>query len=224
MRMFTCAVAALAMAALLLPAPAAAQTVVYDYDDHGAWWDSFDCPAMKRLLPAHADGTRGRTGAEGDDAHEDRVCVMTANLNLEDSIIVRDFISRTMTDAHATHKAWWNAQSPASNACTYWQQALAGQAPIATDGGVIIATLTADNSATTTPGILTSGMTQDYCGSYDRLNDAGHARADKSGDALSGRGDMTPTPTPTPAVPFVFLMLLGGGLAARGAWMRRRRS
>ena len=212
----------------LFAGSAAAQTVVYDYDDHGAWWDSFDCPAMKRLLPALTSGNRGLTADETTAAHEERVCAMTAGLEAEDVIIIRDFITATMHEAHATHKAWWNAQSPASNACTYWQQALAGQAPIGTDTGVLVATLTAANSATTTPAALTTGMTGDYCGSYDRLNAAGHARADMSGNALSGRAMMTDGEddeedmADAPALPLVGIGLLGLLLAGRGAWLRRR--
>ena len=197
---------------------AAAQTTVYDYDNYRAWWDSFGCPEMKVLLPALASGVRGLTSAETTAAHEKRVCVGSGAVKLEDAQILRDFIEGTSHAMKATHKSWWDSNSLADNACSLTQQALAGQVPIATDQGALIADFSGTASS--------DGMDEDYCGAYDRLRANAMARVTKSGDALSGRAMMSDDDDDdmdeAPALPLVGVGLLGLLLAGRGAWLRRR--
>ena len=216
MRRFTILVGLAAAVALMVSAPATAQTTVYDYDMYLAWWDSFDCDEMKVLLPQKT----GASPAETASAHTARVCVGSGALNLDDRVILRDFIESTMHDNYESHKMWWdaNAGDTAGTTCGI-QQALAGRFALANDAGAAALPVVGTTGSTT-------GTAGDYCGSYDRLRSNAMARAMKSGDALSGRAMMTTDDddddAEAPALPLVGVGLLGLLLAGRGAWLRRR--
>jgi len=206
---------------------AEAQTTVYDYDDYMAWWDSFNCAEMKVLLPMLTASSDRVTADETTAQHEARVCRhymgSGPDPEAEDTIILRDFIEGTEHSMKATHKAWWDANSAADNACSYQQQALAGQVAISGDDGGLTISIT---GGTSVPVASTTGSDGDYCGSYDRLRSgATMERVMKSGDALSGRAMMTDggdDMDTAPALPLVGVGLLGLLLAGRGAWLRRR--
>ncbi len=190
---------------------AAAQTTVYDYDDHNMWWDAHDCDAMKRLLPIMTGGTRNadETTAE----HTKRVCVGSAELMPEDTIIIRTFIQATPNGPFKDNKAWWDHadQTPA------FRQALAGYTAIQDTSGVYAA-----------PTAATEGMATDFNDAYDDLRARAKTVVDKVGMYLSGRGMMMTDGEEddgmdeAPALPLVGIGILGLLLAGRGAWLRRR--
>ena len=202
--------------ALMLPGAAAAQTSVYDYDMYLEWWDSFNCDEMKVILPQKT----GASPAESATAHTARVCVGSDKLNLDDRVILRNFIEGTMHDNYETHKMWWDANAGATAGTTCGiQQALAGRLALAgVDGTAATVDVNTNGS--------TAGTDGDYCGSYDRLRANAMARVMKSGDALSGRAAMDDDDDDdtdeAPALPLVGVGLLGLLLAGRGAWLRRR--
>jgi hypothetical protein len=215
MRRHSICIAALAAVtlALGLAPPASAQTTVYNYDDGAAWWNSYGCAEMKILLPPYADADGDGTANDAETAanHEKRVCVMYDMLPLLDRFVIETFISSTDTNAHATHKAWWDAQ----NDNNVHRQILAGALRIAGDstGGLGYGAQTAAAEATGAPTA--------FNGSYDGLGALAKAVVDSAGDALSGRGDDMED---APAIPLVGLLGLGGLLAGRGWWLRRRRA
>ena len=95
----------------LFAGSASAQTMVYDYDNAMAWWNAYDCPAMKVLLPRYADGDGPGTGTDAETTanHEKRVCVMWPDLPLRDRLVIETFIGSTMTNNHESNKDWWTA-------------------------------------------------------------------------------------------------------------------
>ena len=109
---------------------AAAQTMVYDYDNTAAWWNEYGCADMMTLLPAFvdADGAGSETDAESDSKHEDRVCVTYAKLRTADKLILETFIESTDTDAHKDHEAWWDSQIEVN------KQILGGALAVVDDG------------------------------------------------------------------------------------------
>ena len=194
---------------------AAAQMTVYDYDDGMAWWNAYECAAMMVLLPALADTDPDTADlqAESDDDHEDRVCVMYADLDNRDKIIIEDFIASTDTDAHETNEDWWDAQTVVN------RQVLGGAVAIVSDGSAT----TRYGSQTTTAA--TTGFATLFNDDYDDLRAAAMEIVDMAGYALSGRAMMTDEEEEeeeAPALPLVGIGLLGLLLAGRGAWLRRR--
>jgi hypothetical protein len=189
---------------------ASAQTTVYNYDDGAAWWNAYGCPEMKVLLPAYVDGDGAGTGtgAETSANHEKRVCVMYDMLPTRDKLVIETFIGSTMTNAHASHKAWWDAQS------VVHRQILAGALRIAQDG--IDGALGYGDQTDTA---LTTGAATAFDAAYDSLGALAKGVVNMAGDALSGRGDGM---TDAPAIPLVGVGILGLLLAGRGAWIRRR--
>ena len=184
-------------------------TLVYDYDDYRAWWDSFDCDARKVLLPIIAGGARAD---DDEDAHEARVCVMSAGLEPEDLITVRSFIesAAVMKGPYEDNEAWWGANGGDTGTDRSVRQALTGRIAIAKPEGTFGLAAADDDE-------------NDYSDDYDRLRATPMDRVMMSGNALSGRmmDDMEDDEDPmeTPALPLVGLLLLGAGLVAAG---RRR--
>ena len=185
----------------------AAQTVVYDYDDYRAWWDSFDCDEMKTLLPQMTSGARNAD--ETDDEHEDRVCSMSSGIAPEDLIILRTFIEdNTMNGPYKDNEAWWGANGTDEGNTRNVRQALAGRIAISNVSGTFELAAAEDDE-------------NDYSDDYDRLRSTPMARIAKSGNALSGQSGMM-TEEDAPALPLAGIGLLGLLLAGRGAWLRRR--
>ena len=191
---------------------AAAQTMVYDYDDGEAWWNAYGCPEMMILLPAYADGDGpgDLTAVETDANHEKRVCVMYDELPTRDKLVIESFIGSTDTDAHATHKAWWGAQEVVD------RQILGGALRIAADGSSGSFGYGAQTSTAADDGFATA-----FDPTYDDLGATVKAIVNAAGTALSGRGMMTDDEE-APALPLAGIGILGLLLAGRGAWLRRR--
>ena len=218
MRRLTVLVGLVVAAALMVPAPATAQTTVYDYDDTAAWWNAYGCPEMMILLPAYvdADGAGNGTTAETAANHKKRVCVMYTALSTHDKLILERFIESTDTDAHASHEAWWDAQEDADN------QILGGALTIVADGSA-----GDDNRyGAQTAAAAAAGLATAFSVDYDELGATVKGIVDTAGNALSGRGAMTDGGDDgmdeAPALPIFATLLLGGALAGRGWWLRRR--
>ncbi len=216
MRRLTILVGLAAAVALMVPAPVAAQTTVYDYDDGAAWWNTYNCADMKILLPAwtDADGTGSGTAAETRAAHEKRVCVMYADLATSNKLIIETFIEATDEKMKATHKAWWDAQT------VQHRQVLAG--------ALALRALTGDGNAydVALPAAATAGAATAFDPAYDSLGGLAKQVVDRAGNALSGRGGMMTDDDDddmdeAPALPIFATLLLGGVLAGRGWWLRR---
>lgn len=226
MRKISAFVVALAAAAILIgPAPAAAQTTVYNYDDGEAWWNAYECAEMKVLLPRYSDGNGPGAGTTNETAaaHEARVCVKYAMLPSRDKVVIETFIDRTMSSAHATHKAWWDAQSTTDTGAD--KQILAGQVSLVdttlTEGVPYTGADDGYNGDARDTGVST-GFAAVFNNDYDDLPSAAKPIVDKAGDALSGRDPMMTTDTEAPALPLFATIGLGVLLAGRGWWNRRR--
>ncbi len=188
---------------------------VYQFTDADAWWESFDCDAMRDILGTGGDGTNDITRASMADA-----CKMTLDgLTTARSRAIEDFISPATDDATANDnvigmfgstKAWWDAVGDETNGCPI-RQALVAKLPIGT-----VAT-----------GASTDSDKNLFCRDYDDLRGDDQDLVDKVGMYLSGRGDMDMEDPDgdeeeAPALPLVGVGLLGLLLAGRGAWLRRR--
>ena len=200
---------------------AAAQMTVYDYNDGMAWWNAYDCAAMMVLLPAlvDTDAEAADAQAESDDDHEDRVCVMYADLENRDKIIIEDFIASTDTDAHETNEKWWDAQSVVN------RQILGGALAIVGNGTANSGSVAYVRYGAQTTAAATSGFATLFEAAYDDLRASAMEIVDMAGYALSGRAMMTDEEEEeeeAPALPLVGIGLLGLLLAGRGAWLRRR--
>lgn len=226
------AAAALAVAILTFgsvgTSEAQTSTSVYKYDMTAAWWDAYECPEMMILLPAYADadGAGAGTAAETDANHKKRVCVLYNALSNHDKLVLERFIESTDVGSpgHATHKAWWDSQIKVN------KQILAGALRIVADGTAGEADRYGDQTtaaATTGSATLFGGTADDDATEYDDLTSLAKAVVDKAGNALSGRGAMMTDGgddgmTDAPALPFIATIGLGGILAGRGWWLRRR--
>ena len=195
---------------------AAAQTMVYDYDDTAAWWNAYGCADMMTLLPAYVDADQAGAGtaAESDANHKKRVCVMYDMLITADKLILETFIESTDEKAKATHKAWWDAQTDLH------KQILGGALAVVQDG----TENDADRYGDPTADAATTGLPVAFNEDYDDLGATVKGIVNTAGDALSGRGGMTTDDgeEEAPALPLVGIGLLGLLLAGRGAWLRRR--
>ena len=185
----------------------------YDFDNAAAWWDYFDCDAMRVIL-----GTGGAGTAAVEKASESDACKGFSALPRATRRSLEDFIDSTMTGPYENTKTWWNmnAQDGDADQCVHRQQ-LVGVLPLdgtaGTDGIQLTQTEDSDGS-----------NAQLYCRAYDG---SGGLRAeeldmvDAVGMAVSGRGMMTEEEE-APALPLVGVGILGLLLAGRGAWLRRR--
>ena len=223
MRKLICLAAVAALALTLGAGSAAAQRSVYDYDDAAAWWASFDCAGMKRILPMNlgADGAVGGTGNDADEsasAHEARVCSMTlSGLKTNELRAVQDFVMGLNNGPFLNHKAFWD---DTTNAVCLTRARVAGRAGIEVTG---VTPLPANIAAPATGTLIEN----QYCVGYDMLAGTGvKGNVDMYLNALSGRGMMTDDDdddtADAPALPLVGVGLLGLLLAGRGAWLRRR--
>ncbi len=205
---------------------ASAQMSVYSYDDAAAWWASFDCPGMKKILPM-------LTG-ESASAHEGRVCKMTlGELAAPEMRGIQDFVMGLQNGPFQSHKAFWNnvvtAGSPADtdNSSCLNRARVAGQTgiPLTTVAGVTRAAVAvADSITAPATGTLTANL---YCVVYDGatgLRPEVKSDVDMYLNALSGRSPMMTDEEEeeAPALPLVGIGILGLLLAGRGAWLRRR--
>ena len=187
---------------------AAAQGMtVYQFTDADAWWESFDCDAMRIIL-----GSAGNADTDVTKESEANACKMTLDgLTTARSRSIEDFIDPA-TDAATTNdnvigmfastKAWWDAVGEETNQCPI-RQALVGVLPI----------------ATVTTGASTDGDKNLFCRDYDDLRGDDQDMVDMVGMYLSGQGMPTDE---APALPLVGVGILGLLLAGRGAWLRRR--
>ncbi len=184
---------------------AAAQTMVYDYDNGEAWWNAYLCPEMMILLPPYIDGNGPADGTAVETAamHKARVCAMYNRLPTRDKLVIESFIGSTDTKAHANHEAWWDAQEDVD------KQILGGALRIAIDGQNDSFGYGAQTETAAQSGFATA-----FNPAYDDLGGGVKPIVNTAGNALSM--------TNAPALPLVGLGLLGFLLAGRGAWLRRR--
>ena len=209
----------------------AQQSTVYKYADAAGWWQTFDCPAMMKILPRHlgADQAEGGVDTNADETeakHKERVCAPTlAGLKTRERAAIESFVAALEDGPFTTHKLFWNH---ATNASCLNRARLAGKTGIevgAVAGATAISPLQASIQAPAT-GTEAERL---YCVAYDGssgLRSDGvnpKAMVDMYLNGLSGRGTAAATPTPTPAVPLVGVAFLGLLLAGRGAYLRRRR-
>ena len=215
MRKLICLAAFAALALMLGAGSAAAQTMVYDYDDTAAWWNAYGCADMMTLLPALADANLDGTAddKESEANHKKRVCVMYDMLETADKLILETFIDSTDTDDHATNKAWWDAQDDVD------KQILGGALAVVEDS-----TGTA-RYGTQTEMAAAEGFATAFNPAYDSLGATVKSIVNMAGNALSGRAMMTGGDDgmdEAPALPIFATLALGGLLAGRGWWLRRR--
>ncbi len=215
MRKLICLAAVAALALTLGAGSAAAQSTVYDYDDAAMWWASFDCAAMKRILPM----ATGETSS----AHEARACSMTlAGLKTPERRAIEDFVTALESGPHLNHKAFWNH---ATNATCLNRARVAGITGLEVTG---VTLATAADAEAPASGSLNELL---YCVAYDGsggLRASEKAKVDMYLTALSGRAGMMTDDDEeddeeeAPALPLVGVGILGLLLAGRGAWLRRR--
>ncbi len=192
---------------------AAAQgTTFYDFDDAEAWWNYFDCDAMRVIL-----GTGGAADAAVEKASESSACKMFSGLTRAERRIIEDFVDGTMTGPFENTKMWWNANGQTGDGadCVHRQQ-FVGVLPLdATDADGFLAQTEDSNGADN----------QLYCRAFDGTGGLRPAELDmvnEVGMAISGRGGMMTDEEEAPALPLAGLGILGLLLAGRGAWLRRR--
>ena len=122
-----------------------------------------------------------------------------------------------MTKAHATHKAWWDAQTAVN------KQILGGALAVVENGTPGAAAKYGDQTTTA----ATEGFATAFNPDYDDLTGTVKGIVNTAGNALSGRGMMTDDGdgddmADAPALPIFATLMLGGLLAGRGWWLRRR--
>ena len=186
-------------------------TTVYQFTDADAWWESFDCDAMRIILGTGGDAANAVTKET-----EANACKMTLDgLTTQQARDIEDFIDPA-TDAGAdddnvigmfsSTEAWWDAVGDETNGCAI-RQALVAQLPIGTVG----------------TGASTDGDKALFCRDYDDLRGDDQDMVDMVGMYLSGMGmPTTEDEEEAPALPLVGVGFLGLLLAGRGAWLRRR--
>ncbi len=219
MRRFAILVCLTALA-LMLPGSAQAQgTTFFDFDEVGAWWDYFDCEAMRVILGSTASGD----ATDITKASESDACKMFSGLSRANRRILEDFIDGTMTGPHENTKAWWNANAGDGGTACVVRQQLVGILPIDGDG--------ATDGVQEHTGPHTGDDEDLYCRTFDGtggLRPSELEMVNGVGMAISGRGGMMTTDDEeedeeeAPALPLVGVGLLGLLLAGRGAWLRRR--
>ena len=184
---------------------------VYQFTDSDAWWESFDCDAMRIIL-----GSNGGTDTDVTKETEANACKMTLDgLTNARARVIEDFIEPA-TDAATVNdnvigmfsstEAWWDAVGDETNECSI-RQALVGVLPIAT-----IPTASTDSDKAL------------FCRDYADLRGDDQDMVDMVGMYLSGQGMATTDDEEeeAPALPLVGVGILGLLLAGRGAWLRRR--
>ena len=223
-KIITCAVAGLTMAAILIgvPAPAKAQNTAVVLDNVTAWWDHLSCPYMVASVNAidysvdnHAshdvlDGVEQKPAAPFNNTDAEREwCLMWAGLGANQQRALNygaktqgrgmGGITTKATDRVFDVAGWWDGMTQEGRQIAIGHFAYS-------DAG------TDEANEQTDPGTK-----------YSMLNVETANRVNAAYNALKGENMMTDKPTPTPAVPFVAVLMLGGALAARGAYLRRRR-
>ena len=201
------------MLAVGAAAPATAQNTPLVLSNYMAWWDAMTCTqmlhavnAVTNLDTAHSvfannEDSSGTGNAAADSKRQ--WCHMFADLGTPEQEAVKAAATRTLATGGITTKAsdsvydmtgWWTGMNAEGRAIA-----------IGYDDD------TDDTNTLADPGATLTGLTN-----------ARHTEATAAFNAL--KGDAKPAdPTPTPAVPLVGVLLLGAGLAARGAFLRRRR-
>ena len=207
----------------MLTGSASAQMTVYSYDDAAAWWASFDCDGMKKILPMAS----GETAT----AHETRACSPTlSGLKTPELRAIQDFVTGLQNGPFLNHKAFWNnvetTGSPAAtdNSSCLNRARVAGQTGIAVNG--VTPAVAASIEAPTDGSIAETRYCVPYDGTGGLAATGVKDQVDMYLNALSGR-TMMPTDEEdetddAPALPLVGVGLLGLLLAGRGAWLRRR--
>ena len=182
-----------------------AQTTFYPYTNAAAWWNAYDCDAMKVLIPKDlgADTAVGGTGDDADEStanHEKRVCVMWPGLATAERLVIENFLmgngqpgGQQVVDrgpgnaGFMDHKSWWAAQGTAGTAdaanCLVKQRYTATTGLAGSEGA-----LPADMQFKATPATAV-----DVCDAYDRLRSGALNAVNRAGNALSGTSSSTTT-------------------------------